>query len=1100
MAVGYKNRKKRLYAVSLLRTVRLWCAVLVFLGMMTAAVFPAVDLYAAEPFGEPGTIRIGYIDYEGFIRQNTDGSYTGYGIEYLEEISKYTGWNYEFVYDTWENHLKNLELGNIDFICHAQKSSEREGQFLFSKYAIGAESSVLYVRKGDDSYYFNDFEAFNGMKIAVLKNSFQNEEFAEYAEKKEFTVTFEEYDTQAECFFALDSGDVDGVAMGSLALKTDYKSVCRFGSDPFYFMTGKDNEELLDELDDALGQITAAGSTFQGELYQKYYGDIVASAEISFTREEADFIKQAGTIELAFVSERRPFSWENEEGEPEGITVDIMEMLASRSGLTFSYDLMSAGVRAPEYLEEHPNVLVAGVMTDNPEYKKDEYLLSNYFYTDDVALACLTGKEYNIDAPAGSYKLAIPRSYMALESYILENYPQFEVICTTSINECLQMVLDGEADFVAQNVNVIQRYLSNPHYDDITVLPTFFMDENAGIVGLKSEDNRILIGILDKCIATMTEKELSQIAVDHTISNAYRLTFRDMLYKFRYPFFAIGILLVAVISLMMAFLILRRRSYRRLEEKNGQLAEAVAKADSASQAKSRFLASMSHEIRTPMNAIVGMTALAKHYKAETERVGEYLAKIEVSSKVLLNIINDVLDMSAIESDKIKIAEKPFDIREILTSISTVYYTQCRQKNILFEMNASEIMDERLVGDGLRLNQILLNLISNAYKFTPPEGKIIVTAQEISNNGEKAYFKFSVADSGEGMSEEMLGRLFLPFEQEGADTAQRHGGSGLGLSIAKNLVELMGGSITCRSQKGKGSMFTVSLPFAVVHQEQGIAQQDCRMVRALIVDDESDTRDYTAVILDRIGVPYTVAADGREAVKMLKEAEAEGFGYDLCFLDWRMPEMDGGAVTRQIRELYDNNTVVIIVSAYDTEEIKEEAKNAGADLFLTKPLFQSTVFNLMMKLSGGKYVNQTAEEEEFDFQGRRVLLAEDTKLNAEIAIDLLELVNMKADHAADGKEAVEMFSHAKPGTYTAILMDVQMPVMDGYEAAKTIRGLDHPEAETIPIYAMTANAFTEDVSAALNAGMNGHIAKPIDTKILYMTLRKVVKEEVCRNTL
>lgn len=913
-------------------------------------------------------VRIGYIDYAGFITEMPDGTYEGYGVEYLEKIAEYTGWEYEYVYDSWENHMQSLKNGDIDFICHAQKTDEREQTYLFSKYSIGSEASVLYVRKDDERYYYNDFEAFDGMKIAVLKDSFQNAEFSEYAHKKGFDFRFVSYDTMEKCFEALDEKTVDAVAMGSLALKPEYKVICRFGSAPFYFMTGKENQELLDELDDALGQITAAGSSVQADLYQKYYGDLAAEQGVVLTKEEAEYIENADPIQIAFIPSRKPFSYINENGEMTGIIVDIMKLIEKRSGLTFEYVMMPDGMRAADYLENHPDAFIAGIMVDNPAFQEEPFLLSDVLYSDDVTLACVSGKEYNLNAENETYKLAIPKSYVALEDYIKRNYPQFEIIRCSDTKECLKMVLDGEADFVAQNVNVLKPYLANPHYEGMTVLPTFFMEENMGILALQTDEHEMVMNIINHCRDSVTSKEIAQFTVNHTVANAYRPTWEDMMYKFRYPLIAIGFLALAVFAMMQALIILRKRNYRRLEEKNGQLAEAVAQANHANQAKSQFLARMSHEIRTPMNAIVGLTELARHHREEPAQITEYLDKIETSSKVLLGIINDVLDMSAIESNKLKIAQKPFWIREILKSIYTVYNTQCRQKGITFEMDADEIENNCLRGDGLRLNQVLLNLISNAYKFTPEGGKITVMVKELSKQGEKAYYKFTVADTGEGMSEEMLGRLFLPFEQEGADTAQKHGGSGLGLSIAKNLVELMGGSISCQSEKGKGTMFTVSIPFLLDEQVAETQEETCE---------------------------------------------------------------------------------------------KQE---------------------------------KTELDENYDFAGRRVLLAEDTEMNAEIAKELLELVNMNVDHAWNGKEAVEMFAAAKPGTYTAVLMDVQMPVMNGYEATSAIRALDHPDAAGMPIYAMTANAFTEDVSAALNAGMNGHIAKPIDTEILYETLRKAIKDK------
>ena len=982
---------------------RVIAVLLVAVSMFAMTGIKAV--YAAEnEEQETRKIRIGYIDYAGFITLENDGDYVGYGVEYLEEISGYTGWEYEYVYDSWENHLESLKNGEIDFICHAQKTDEREENYLFSKYSIGAESSILYVREDDERYYYNDFEAFDGMRIAVLTDSFQNAEFSYYAQKKGFDFQFVSYDTTEKCFEALDAGEVDAAAMGSLSLKPGYKVICRFGSDPFYFMTGKQNEELMEELDDALGQITAAGSSFQTDLYQKYYGTMVAGQDIIPTREEAEYIATAGPIKIAFIPSLKPFSYVDDEDEIMGITVDILRLLEEKSGLAFEYEMMPNGMRPSEYLEENPDAFVAGIMVDNPAFGNGEYLLTDCYYTDDVALVCMSGKNYDLDAENWTYKLAIPGSYVALESYIKENYPQFEIVPCENTEECLKMVLAEEADFAAQNVNVLEPYLANPHYEGMTVVPTFFMQENMGIVSFNTKENQIVTNILNRCINSITFKELAQFTVDHTVANSYRLTVGDMFYRFRYPFIVIGLLMFVVIALLVAFSTLRRRNYHRLEEKNQQLGEAVAQANEANRAKSQFLARMSHEIRTPMNAIVGLTELARYRKDDPDQVEDYLDKIETSSKVLLGIINDVLDMSAIESDKIKIAQKPFVIRDILDSIATVYVAQCRQKGISFEMDTREVKDYHVCGDGLRLNQILLNLISNAYKFTPEGGTITVRVREVQRHEGNAYYQFTVTDTGEGMSPEMLERLFQPFEQEGADTAQKHGGSGLGLSIAKNLVELMGGSISCQSEKGYGTTFTVSLPF--------------------LLDEEAE-----------------IVVEDVKAVETADEVE--------------LPEQEA-------------------------KPSEQETKPSGQE---TKPSGQET------KPSG---------QEEYDFHGKKVLLVEDTEMNAEIATELLDLVNMKVDHAWNGKEAVAMFEAASEGTYEAVLMDVQMPVMNGYEAAEAIRGLAHPEAATVPIYAMTANAFTEDVSAALNAGMNGHIAKPIDTEVLYQILYQVVKEKECRN--
>lgn len=498
-------------------------------------------------------IKVGYIDYDGFITEEKDGTYTGYGVEYLRKIAEYTGWEYEFEYDSWDQQLKKLETGEIDMICQAQRTKEREKQYLFSDYAIGAETSVLYVSKENDIYYYNDYAAYNGMRVGMLRDSFQNQEFRDYAAEKGFSYEESIYDTQEACFGALDRGEIDAVAMGSLALKTDYKIICRFGSDPFYIMTGRQNKELLAEVNEALGQIAEAGASFQTDLYQKYYGEKEAEGEVVFTREEAEYIQGSGVITVAFIASRAPLSYRNAEGNVDGITVDILDLLSERSGLTFQYVMMPQGMRTADYLSKYPDSLVAGVLSDNPDFQKEPYILTDSFYTDDVALVGRNGQEYDVDADDVSYRLAIPASYVGLEHYIQMNAPQFEICEEKNLEDCLAMVLDGKADFAAQNVSVLTPYLANPYYEELTAVPTFFMEENTGIVGLDSEEHRMLIKILNKCIGMISEKEIAQFKVDHTLATAYEPTLSDMVYKFRYPIAVIGILLLQIVAWMVAF-------------------------------------------------------------------------------------------------------------------------------------------------------------------------------------------------------------------------------------------------------------------------------------------------------------------------------------------------------------------------------------------------------------------------------------------------------------------------------------------------------------------------------------------------------------------
>ena len=525
--------------------------------------------------------------------------------------------------------------------------------------------------------------------------------------------------------------------------------------------------------------------------------------------------------------------------------------------------------------------------------------------------------------------------------------------------------------------------------------------------------------------------------------------------------------------------------------KRKALEDALEAANKATEAKSEFLSRMSHEIRTPMNAIVGLNAIARNHVAEPLKVEDYLNKIDASAKVLLNIINDVLDMSAIANNKLKIAKSEFDLKAVLNAISTIYYTQCEQKGVRFIMDV-DVKNELLIGDSLRVNQILMNLVSNAFKFTDRGGSIAVRVKENRREDDTVFLQFKVTDTGVGMTPEMLKRIFKPFEQESAVTAKKYGGSGLGLSITKNLVTMLRGDIAVESEKGKGTTFTVELPFKTTGRaSEPVDKSKFKNLRMLVVDDEKSAREYTGMLLDRIGVKYDLAISGVDALEKVRAAQAAGNGYNLCLLDWKMPGLDGVDVTKELRKLVPAGMMVIIVSAYDTSEMEDEATNAGADMFVSKPLFQSTIFNLLVQMLGGKMGLGAIPFSSYDFSGHRALLAEDNPINSEVARELLRMVKLDCDLAENGKEAVDKFNKAAPGTYDLILMDIQMPLLDGYGATKAIRALPRPDAKTIPIFAMTANAFTEDVSAALTCGMNGHLAKPIDVAKLYATVAGVI---------
>ena len=679
-----------------------------------------------------------------------------------------------------------------------------------------------------------------------------------------------------------------------------------------------------------------------------------------------------------------------------------------------------------------------------------------------------------------------------MQNYINSNYPNFDIIYYTTDEECLDAIVNGNADIMLQNVYVVNYLLQKPKYESLNIFPQNFIDENSCIATL-SKNNPLLLSIINKTLAVIDDQQRRTIVLDNTIAKPYQFTLSDISYKYK-AVLIVGILSLLILCLMFLVIFkMKIKNFQMMEEKNQQLMDTLIQADEASKAKSRFLARMSHEIRTPMNAIVGLTEIAKKHLTDPNRIEQYLSKIDSASHVLLNIINDVLDMSAIKNNKLKIAHEKFDMKKIINSITAIYYNQCKQKGIKLEVISACLTHEILIGDTLRVNQIILNLISNASKFTPAGGKIRFEITEKAYKKQTIFIRIIVSDTGIGMTPEMLTRLFNTFEQENANTAQQYGGSGLGLSIVKNLVELMHGSISVESKKGIGSMFTVDLPFSIPEIDELSSSKSINDLRVLVVDNDCASRIYMTSILDRINVQYDIATTTEQTVKMLSTADKAGKHYDICFIDCKASFADSITLTKNIRKIYDKKALVIILSAYDISEIGENMETSGADIFLQKPLFQSTVFNMLISLTDKNYIKGTFHKESYDFHGKKVLLAEDNALNTEIAIELLNSVNLNVDHAENGQIAVDKFLTAPIGTYDIILMDIQMPVMNGYQATKTIRSSSHPNAKSIPIFAMTADAFTENVAEALSAGMNGHIAKPIDTHILYRTLCNCLRQ-------
>ncbi len=524
--------------------------------------------------------------------------------------------------------------------------------------------------------------------------------------------------------------------------------------------------------------------------------------------------------------------------------------------------------------------------------------------------------------------------------------------------------------------------------------------------------------------------------------------------------------------------------YEKREKTRKVLTDALNLAEQANNAKYDFLSKMSHDIRTPINAIIGMTTIIAAHLDDKEKIGDCLVKIGTSSKYLLGIVNDVLDYSKLESGSLALHNEDFNIKDLAVEVSNEMSFKTAHKKQEFKINISDKISNSYIGDEYRIRQILLNLLDNSYKYTPSGGKISLNINLVRHSGEYDVLSFEVIDNGKGIRKEFIPKLFEPFSQDGK--ASNSESVGLGLSISQNLAHLMNGDLGVTSNVGKGSKFTFELPL-----EKGkltaYSETINTDINVLVVDDEACVCEHTAILLNNMGIDAKTAENGFEAVKLVEANFNTEKAFDVAIVDWKMPEMDGIETVRQIRKIVGKNVLVAIMSAYDWSDVEQEARDAGVDLFIAKPILET---NLRTAIACSERILK--ENQNISFNGEKVLVAEDNEFNAEIAKSILEMKNLKVDIVVNGKNAYDKFVSSEPGEYMAIFMDILMPVMDGHETTRAIRASQHPEAKTIPIYAMTANTFHNDILEAKLAGMNGHIAKPVDFDEVARILKGIVK--------
>ena len=1065
--------------------------VMLSLLLLLSAVLP---VKAAAETASAKVVRVGSFE-DTFNYVNEKGARKGYGYELLETLSGYTGWQFEYVTCDWSDCFEKLKNGEIDIIGGISYTEDRTQEMLFSDEPMGVEKYYLYADLSRADISASDFKTLNGKKIGVLMGTEPEVMLAEWEEKYGLKTEHVNISNNEDVKQKLANHEIDCFVSleESFWAERGISTITRVGESGIYYAINKNRPDIKEELDDAMRALDEAVPFYTADLYKRYFSMDYTPI---LTGEEKAWLRKHGAIRMGFLaSDSGVSTFDPATGEFTGVITDYIQFAADCLGnqeLEFQlvgYDSKEAELDALKsgeidmifHCDQNPNLA--------EEY---HFACTNTTWTSN--LMAVTNKQHFNENNVN--RIAVPQNKLSLKKYLAFYYPQWEIVDCDTQEDAAKLVKDGQADCFVTGISSENKYSKKYSFYSVPLVNPVrsCFAVNSG--------NRSLLSILNKTIKAMPVNMLAGALAMYK-SSARKVTLSDFIKDNFFKVMLISSIAVAVVLLTILMLLQKarkaeaaaRKAASDTQELNAKLQVAVEKAETANRAKSTFLSNMSHDIRTPMNAIIGFTTLAISNIDDKDRVKDYLTKTLASSNHLLSLINDVLDMSRIESGKIHLEEVEVNLSEVLHDLKTIVSGQIYAKQLELYMDAMDVTDEDVYCDKTRLNQILLNLLSNAIKFTPAGGTVSVRVRQLAGKVHGCgQYEFRIKDNGIGMSQEFAQKIFEPFERERTSTVSRIQGTGLGMAITKNIVDMMGGTIEVQTAQGKGTEFTVCVPMRAQTEQRPVEKiTELEGLKALVVDDDFNTCDSVTKMLVKVGMRAEWTLSGKEAVLRARQSIEMSDVYHAYIIDWRLPDMNGIEVTRQIRSLHDD-TPIIILTAYDWSDIEVEAKAAGVTAFCSKPMFLSDLRETLMSALGQKPMDAAQGlllEKNADFKGKHILLVEDNELNREIAQEILREYGFLVDSAENGAVAVEKVSTAAPGSYDLVLMDVQMPIMDGYTATRKIRALDDPARAKLPILAMTANAFDEDRRNALESGMNGFLSKPIVIGDLVQELHKIL---------
>ena len=908
---------------------------------------------------EKRVLRVAFPQVVGMSWTAEDGSHHGMLVDYLNEIAKYTGWEYEYIDTNRQTVLNEFIAGQYELMGGNYYIPGLEEYYAYPDYNMGYSRSLLLARSDDRTIHSYNLESMNGKTIGVYENAKENiRRLKEFLAINGLDCKFQYYslkDMQKNdegLYFYLMNGEIDLLLSGIIYNHDSVRVIATYNSQPYYIVTNPSNKEVLDGLNMALERILDANPNFAAERYAANFPARLVN--VQFSDRDLEYVKKRKTITVAVPENWYPFYCkETSQKNHVGIMVDVLDKIKDFTGLDFSYVYAKNYSDAVHLVQRGKADILGFFLGDENDAAQLGLALSASYVSANNIIVRNKACSYPTPGLVGAL-VESQRFPSGISAEKIRSYPGIKALAAVN---------SGEADFIYGLSSKMEQDISRYHFTNLAPV-TLVNDQSAISFALPTPVDPDLLTVLNKAINNLSESERTVIRNRNLESiGVSEFSLTDFIYANPLQFMFI---VMFVLSVLFTALLLAIGARMKATVIQGNLKRAEA----ANLAKSEFLSRMSHEIRTPMNGIVGMSTIAMQNIDNTDKIKDCLEKVIMSSKHLLALINDVLDMSKIESGKVELRHESFNFRAFLQDFENLYGEQAKSKGISYETILASDLEVQIIGDSLRLNQVLSNLLSNALKFTPAKGMIKLRVSKTGEDQENVYLRFEVIDTGCGIAEENYDKIFESFEQENVDVTYKYGGTGLGLSIVKRFTGLMGGGIHVTSVQGSGSTFTVDLPFG---------------------------------------------------------------------------------------------------------KIKESGK--------------PTRFS---DINGRNDLAKDCYAVDYDFKGKRILLVEDNELNREIAEELIGVTGASVESAEDGVQAVEMFKESAEGYYDLILMDVQMPHMDGYEATRCIRALGRSDAQKVPIFAMTANAFAEDVQKSREAGMNAHISKPLNIRAVYKQMNRYLQ--------